>query len=185
MRDAQPRSGGKRDDIWHGERDRLLGCEIMDSRRITRSRSARAHGFSLVELMVTVAVIGIVAGIGYPSFQELLAAQRVRAASSALYDSLLIARSEALKRNVATQFVSANLTAGWTINAAGQNVHTQGPLPALTFEPHDPPIEYGPTGRLAVGTNTEIEVTAAGTASVRCIRLDTTGRPRLSKGACE
>ncbi|WP_332671270.1 GspH/FimT family pseudopilin [Aromatoleum sp.] len=156
----------------------------MAARAISGALTARAPGFSLVELMVTVAVIGILAGVGYPSFQELLASQRVRVATSALYDSLLIARSEALKRNIATQFVTDNLAEGWSIDAGGRDVHSQGPLTALTFEPHAPAIQYGPTGRLAVGAATEIEVTAAGTSAVRCIRLDTTGRPRLAEGSC-
>lgn len=148
------------------------------------ARTAGVRGFTLVELMVTIAVLAILAGIGYPSFQELLASQRVRAASSSLYDSLLAARSEALMRNANATFVVTDLAAGWSVQVGGAEVHAQSALPGLSFNPSSPAIAYGPTGRLTAGANTAITVSASGTSAQRCIRLDTTGRPRLSEGAC-
>ncbi|NMG27359.1 GspH/FimT family pseudopilin [Aromatoleum evansii] len=147
---------------------------------------ARATGFSLIELMVVVAILGIVAAIGYPSFQELLASQRVRAASSALYDSMLVARSEALKSNATASFAltGSDLAKGWTIQVGGQAVHSQSALAGLSFSPANPTIVFGATGRLTSGANTAITVSTSGTNVKRCIRLDTTGRPRLTEGAC-
>ena len=147
---------------------------------------ARSAGFSLVELMIAVAILGIVTAIGYPSFQELLASQRVRAASSALYDSMLVARSEALKSNASASFAlsGSDLANGWTIQVGGQDVHSQSALAGLGFSPANPTIVYGATGRLTSGANTSITVSTSGTNVKRCIRLDTTGRPRLSEGAC-
>lgn len=156
----------------------------MIRRSIRPWNDLRQTGVTLVELMIVIVIMGIIATIGYPSFQGLLASQRVRAASSALYDSMLIARSEALKRNSSAAFVVANLASGWTIQSGGQTVHSQSALTGLNFNPSAPPIEYGPTGRLITGANTAITVTASGTTSQRCIRLDTTGRPRLTEGAC-
>ncbi|NMG74525.1 GspH/FimT family pseudopilin [Aromatoleum diolicum] len=146
----------------------------------------RVQGFSLIELMVTIAILAIVAGIGYPSFQGLLATQRVRAAASALYDSMIIARSEALKNNANATFAVAgsDLSKGWTVQVGAQSVHSQSPLAGLSFSPANPAITYGATGRLIAGANAAITVTASGTDVQRCIRLDTTGRPRLTEGAC-
>lgn len=149
----------------------------------TQSRSA---GFSLVELMIVVAIAAIVAAIGYPSFQELLASQRVRTASSTLYDSMVVARSEALKNNANASFAlsGSDLANGWTIQVGGQDVHSQSALAGLSFNPANPVIVYGTTGRLISGANTAITVSTTGTNVKRCIRLDTTGRPRLTEGAC-
>lgn len=54
-------------------------------------RQRTASGFTLVELMVTVAVAAIFAAIATPSFRELIAKQRMRSASSALLESLWLA----------------------------------------------------------------------------------------------
>lgn len=147
---------------------------------------ARTAGFSLIELMIVVSILAIVAGIGYPSFQELLASQRVRAAASALYDSMLVARSEALKSNASASFVvsGGDLAKGWAIQVGGVDVHSQSALAGLSFNPAAPAIVYGSTGRLTSGANTAITVSSSGTNVKRCIRLDTTGRPRLTEGAC-
>lgn len=57
----------------------------------------RQRGFSLIELMVTVAVVAIVVAIGLPSFQGSLRSNRVATASNELAASLALARSEALR----------------------------------------------------------------------------------------
>ncbi|MDF1691178.1 MAG: type IV pilin protein [Zhongshania sp.] len=58
----------------------------------------RGLGFSLVELMITVAIIGILAAIAYPSYQEQIAKSRRNEATNALFSS-----AQALER-----FYSAN-----------------------------------------------------------------------------
>lgn len=150
------------------------------------SGQARDGGFSLIELMIVIAIAAILAAIGYPAFQDLLASQRVRAASSALYDSMLVARSEALKNNASASFVlsGGDLANGWTIRIGTQDVHSQSALIGLSFSPANPVIVYGATGRLSSGANAAITVSTTGTNIKRCIRLDTAGRPRLTEGAC-
>jgi type IV fimbrial biogenesis protein FimT len=56
-------------------------------------------GFSLVELMVTVSLVAILAGLAAPSFQAQIDNSRLGSHSSTLMSSLLFARSEAIKRN--------------------------------------------------------------------------------------
>ena len=61
-------------------------------------RSAGVRGFSLLELMVTVAIMAILGTLAVPSFQTLLQANKTRAVASELLASLNLARSEAARR---------------------------------------------------------------------------------------
>lgn len=59
----------------------------------------RQYGFTLVELMVTVAVLAIVAAIAFPSFQGTLRSNRVASANNEVLGLLSLARSEAIRSN--------------------------------------------------------------------------------------
>jgi type IV fimbrial biogenesis protein FimT len=58
------------------------------------------RGFTLWELMVAVAVAGIVLGFGVPSFQEFLRNNAMTSAANDLVAGVLLARAEAVKRQV-------------------------------------------------------------------------------------
>lgn len=59
----------------------------------------RQNGFTLVELMVTVAVLAILSTIAYPSFQSTIRSNRVATTTNELIASLALARSEAIKKH--------------------------------------------------------------------------------------
>jgi type IV fimbrial biogenesis protein FimT len=58
------------------------------------------NGFTIVELMVVLALVGIISSIAIPSYQSMIFRNRVETAVSSLHGALLLARSEALKRGV-------------------------------------------------------------------------------------
>ena len=64
--------------------------------------SARAPrgGFTLVELMIVLAVVSLLLGLGVPGFQRLLEATRIRTQVQQLMSDIVLTRSEAIKRNV-------------------------------------------------------------------------------------
>jgi type IV fimbrial biogenesis protein FimT len=65
-----------------------------------RDQSTRhAKGFTLMELMIVLVIAGVLLAIAAPGFRTLLERNRLQAASSNLFASLMLARSEALKRN--------------------------------------------------------------------------------------
>ncbi|WP_041675194.1 GspH/FimT family pseudopilin [Ramlibacter tataouinensis] len=55
-------------------------------------------GFTLIELMVTIGIAAILAGVAAPSLREVIANNRLKSHSSALQTSLMLARSEAINR---------------------------------------------------------------------------------------
>lgn len=57
-----------------------------------------ASGFTLIELMVTVAMIAIVLTIGVPSFQQMIMNNRMATQANDFVGSMNLARSEAVKR---------------------------------------------------------------------------------------
>lgn len=58
-----------------------------------------ARGFTLIELMVTLAVMAVLLGIGVPSFQRLQQSTRTSTAFHLLTTSLALARLSAVKSN--------------------------------------------------------------------------------------
>lgn len=72
---------------------------------------AKPLGFTLVELMVTVAVVAILAAIGVPQLRSFLVKQQVNADINAIATSIRLVRSEALKRNGRVSMCALSSTA--------------------------------------------------------------------------
>lgn len=77
----------------------ITSGDSMNSRyRRLRMRQA---GFTLVEMMVVVAVLSILAAIAVPNMQAMINSSRLTAQSNNLIAELQLARSEAVRRNQA------------------------------------------------------------------------------------
>jgi type IV fimbrial biogenesis protein FimT len=83
-----------------------------------RQITVKFRGFTLVELLVVVALLAIIAGLAAPSFQRTIARQKLSLAASDLMASVMQARSEAIKNNqqtVVQPVVDTNWGQGWRI----------------------------------------------------------------------
>ena len=62
------------------------------------------QGFTLVELLITVAVFGMLLALAAPSFSSWIRNAKVRTAAEAILNGLQLARGEAVRRNVQVRF---------------------------------------------------------------------------------
>lgn len=152
------------------------------------------RGFTLIELVVALAVAGILLGIAVPSFQGMIAQQRVIHVASSLHSTLAIARSEAVKRNQAVTvrpLSGESWDGGWVVanpdspssnNAALAHEALAG---GVTITGTASQIIYRPNGRLnsSGGQAFTIE-SATDAAAVRCLRISLDGRASTLKGKC-
>ncbi|MCL2310708.1 MAG: GspH/FimT family pseudopilin [Proteobacteria bacterium] len=82
-----------------------------------KHQRAVISGFSLVELVVTIAVVAIIVTIAIPNIGDWIGKARVRASAEALQNSIRFAQSEAAKRNRLVEFSLVNSTIPPTANA--------------------------------------------------------------------
>ena len=78
------------------------------------------RGFSLLEVMVVVAILAILAALAGPSFTPMIERWRVRSATEDLQSSLYFARSEAIKRGGGISVAAkdgADWSSGWQVKS--------------------------------------------------------------------
>jgi type IV fimbrial biogenesis protein FimT len=77
----------------------------------------RYQGFSLIELLVVLMIIGVIASIGVPSFNATIQRTKLTTMINEFVTDLIVARSEAIKRNqrVVMEKINANWEDGWQI----------------------------------------------------------------------
>jgi type IV fimbrial biogenesis protein FimT len=148
-------------------------------------RAAFQRGFTIIEIIVVVAIMGVLLTIAAPSFVTFTSSQKVKTASFDLYAAMMFARSEAIKRkvNVTVAAAGGDWKNGWTVQAAGVGtpLRIQDPLSGVTFSNTTTSVIYRLDGRLTSGAALGVLIqpeTANTSIKNRCIRVDLTGLPK-------
>jgi len=87
----------------------------------------RSSGMTLIELMIGVAILGVVVMIALPNFRQMLRNYEVRAAAESVANGLHRARTEAIAKNTDVFFQLGAGTA-WTVDFVNKPVVTDPPL---------------------------------------------------------
>ncbi|WP_252176451.1 GspH/FimT family pseudopilin [Endozoicomonas sp. 4G] len=165
-------------------------------------------GMTLPEMLVTLSVFAILIAVAVPSLKDLLADRRVAAATQTLFVSMLLARSEAIKRRSSVSICKSDngsgcdnsltdWSTGWLVFADGNadGVVDAGDQLIRVFEETDnlASMQWNNGSTLGfnyhgqayrAGTFTLCEASSSGFA-VRQIVLSLTGRARVSEsGTC-
>ncbi|MBI1732628.1 MAG: GspH/FimT family pseudopilin [Gammaproteobacteria bacterium] len=152
------------------------------------------RGFTLIELMITIAVVGVLLGVALPSFQETMKSQRAKSVASDLHLSYLLARSEALKRSASIDMraTGGNWTQGWTveIQSSGTDLRVNdgstnvaigcGSSPNSALGTCPGTVTFTRTGRPQSYTEFRSYVAELPAVQARCVSVSLTGQPRVT-----
>ena len=86
------------------------------------NQSEYNSGFTLMELMVTIAIAAILVGIAIPSFTSIIVSNRLTTSANELVTALNLARSEAVKRGMRITFCKIANGSSCTNSENGQLV---------------------------------------------------------------
>ena len=167
-----------------------------------------SRGLTLIELVVTLAVLSILLALAGPAFQDLVARNQVSAATNRFIASLHLARSEAVRTGSHVSLCPGSADAcggrdyagGWTLfvdrNHDGRRQANEGVIrvfdaagPGLsisgnsTVEAH---ISYAPIGftELPGGAFQAGTITVCRPPYARRVVISRTGRPRVEAARC-
>jgi type IV fimbrial biogenesis protein FimT len=98
---------------------------------LNRQRAGLQRGFTLIELMIAIAIVSMVLLFGIPGFSQWIQSSQIRNASESILSGLQLARAEAVRRNTSIQFVLSSVTGGgvatdWTVNCVTPSVDCPG-----------------------------------------------------------
>jgi prepilin-type N-terminal cleavage/methylation domain len=155
-----------------------------------RTRPSAAAGFTIIELMATLVIAGILFTLAIPSFQGFVANQRVKTDTNQLLMSLLLARSEAIKRNGTVSITPNDVddwAAGWSVvvDADDSTLRSQDALSGTAISTTAAGVTFNRAGRLTTASPTFTLCDANDKATRRVLTLDLSGQPRVElDGKC-
>ena len=167
----------------------------------------RESGFTLLEVLIAVAVLAILTALAMPSFTGLIERNKARTVANDLLASILVARSEAIKRERQTALTRAVGSQNWTHwltfvdNDRSKSFNSGDELLLdhtvdagnLSITATGAPLANAANAGLffdsrgvpvvALDTPAYFTITAGDTSYYLC--LSPTGRPRFSKEVCQ
>jgi type IV fimbrial biogenesis protein FimT len=141
-------------------------------------RCTRQAGFTMIELMVTMVIVGILAVIAIPAFGEQLARRRLEGVATDLSTDLQFARSQAVANNGVVRLMTLSTTQYVVRNAANVDLKTVN-LPNGIAATNTVTVAYDPLRGTATTTNTPINLTSTQTSATMQVDVNIMGRASI------
>lgn len=153
----------------------------------------RMQGFTATEMMIVLAIVGIITAIAAPNMAQMIRNQRVKTVAFDVFASLTLARSEAVKRNLTvtiTPTVAGDWLKGWQVKDSNNQMlkeESDRKLSASELTMAGPAsVTFARTGRLTgvAAPQFNLAATSGSSTFARCITVDLSGRPVSKEVAC-
>lgn len=164
------------------------------------------HGFTAIELMVTVAIAAILVAIAAPSFKNIIEKGRVEAGSNQLFTALMLTRNEAVSRNQSgvlcksADGASCTTSGGWEqgylifIDVNSDGAQDAGETLIRSYEANEFSVTIRASGDFSslvryasdgsVTSNDIFQICGpTGASRAQSIAVNNVGRPRREQGA--
>ncbi len=163
------------------------------ARRGADGHRASVRGFTLIELMITIAIAVILLMVAVPSFDAVRLSSRLNTFSNNFVASVHLARSEAIKRNATVTLCSStNGTScggawnnGWIVLVGATRLHAEPALPTgmvLSESSALTSLSFDPSGVGSTAANlTLCRSTPSVGSQQRTITVSATGRPDVTR----
>ena len=155
-----------------------------------------AKGFTLIELMITVAVLAIIVGIAMPSFSSMIRDNRIGSISAELQGAIQFARAEAVKRRINVIICRRNAAgtgcengtdwaSGWLVRQAGGDIiKVWDAASAITLTGPNAGVTFRPNGMTTASGDFTVTASGCTGTQTRTIAVSATGTTKLDKAGC-
>jgi len=155
---------------------------------VGQGKEIMRNGFSLVELLIVLTIVGILAAIAMPGYQTFMAQRRLNGAARQIMSHLMLARQRAVTQNHQCKVFFDSGTHSYTIlhdsdndgtadtgeNTEARNIRQN--YDDISFSATADPV-FHPQGTAASGMT--VTITSAGISSARYVKVAATGRVKI------
>lgn len=162
------------------------------------------HGFTLIELMMVMFIMGVLITVGVPSFRVLMADNQVNNSANELLYAIQLARAEAVKRNQMVSLcpssdklnctANGNWHVGWIIfldtsgngarESAEEIIRVQDALDTMVTMTGPTAIQFATGGYLEPAATKSIQASATGTTNSKWVCLTAIGKAGVQNTTC-
>lgn len=137
------------------------------------------RGITMIEVMVSIAILAIVLAIGIPNLSSWMQDTQVRSTAESVLTGLQLARAEAVRQNVRTRFqlTSSAGMGSWTITT--DSLTSPGTFPAANKVQSAGAQESGQNARLGVSSATLAATNCCTSAIAAGTGMATTPQPGI------